>query len=75
MPRNASVHLKVEKIPPWKEVGTTSFIYGGVSKNRGTPKWMVYNGKLENPIETDDLGVPLSRKGSGFSGLLHFLTW
>ena len=28
----------------------------GVSKNSGTPKWMVYNG---NPIEMDDLGVPL----------------
>ena len=29
----------------------------GVSKNnRGTPKWMVYNGK---PIKMDDLGVPL----------------
>jgi len=28
----------------------------GVSKNSGTPKWMVYNG---NPIERDDLGVPL----------------
>ena len=28
----------------------------GVSKNRGTPKWMVYNG---NPIKLDDLGVPL----------------
>ena len=28
----------------------------GVSKNRGTPKWMVYNG---NPIKMDDLGVPL----------------
>ena len=27
-----------------------------VSKNRGTPKWMVYNGKL---IKMDDLGVPL----------------
>ena len=27
----------------------------GVSKNSGTPKWMVYNG---NPI-MDDLGVPL----------------
>ena len=27
-----------------------------VSKNRGTPKWMVYNG---NPIKIDDLGVPL----------------
>ena len=29
----------------------------GVSKNRDTPKWMVYNGK---PYEQmDDLGVPL----------------
>ena len=28
----------------------------GVSKNRGAPKWMVYN---ENPIKMDDLGVPL----------------
>ena len=27
-----------------------------ISKNRGTPKWMVYNG---NPIKIDDLGVPL----------------
>ena len=26
----------------------------GVSKNRGTPKWMVYNGS--NPIKMDDLG-------------------
>ena len=25
-------------------------------QNRGTPKWMVYNG---NPIKMDDLGVPL----------------
>ena len=28
----------------------------GVSENRGTPKWMVYNG---NPIKMDDFGVPL----------------
>ena len=29
----------------------------GLSKNRGTPKWMVYNGK---PYEQmDDLGVPI----------------
>ena len=27
----------------------------GVSKNRGTPKWMVYF--MENPIKMDDLGV------------------
>ena len=31
----------------------------GVSQNRGTPKWMVYDGKLENPIKIHDLGVPL----------------
>ena len=28
----------------------------GVSKNMGTPKWMIYNGKI---IKMDDLGVPL----------------
>ena len=27
----------------------------GVSKNKGTPKWMVYF--MENPIKMDDLGV------------------
>ena len=29
----------------------------GVSKNRGTPKWMVKI--MENPIKMDNLGVPL----------------
>jgi len=29
----------------------------GVSKNRSTPKWMVYDGKLY--FLMDDLGVPL----------------
>ena len=33
----------------------------GVSKNRGTQKWMVYNGS--NPIKMDDLGVPLLTHG------------
>ena len=28
---------------PWDESGI--FTYMGVSENRGTPKWMVYNGK------------------------------
>ena len=28
-----------------------------VSKNRGTPKWMMKI--MENPIKMDDLGVPL----------------
>ena len=31
-------------------------VYMGVSKNRGTLKWMVYNGKF---IKMEDLGVPL----------------
>ena len=31
--------------------------YMGVSKNSGTPKWMVKI--IENPIKMDDLGVPL----------------
>ena len=31
--------------------------YLGVSKNRDTPKWMVYNGKPY--VQMDDLGVPL----------------
>ena len=30
-----------------------SLVYMDVSKNRGTPKWMVYNG---NTIKIDDLG-------------------
>ena len=34
-----------------------TYIYKGVSKNRGTPKWMVKI--LENPIKMDDLGVRL----------------
>ena len=35
--------------------------YGMFPENRGVkpPKWMVYNGKPENPIKMDDLGVPL----------------
>ena len=32
-------------------------IYMGVSKNSGTPKWMVKI--MENPIKMDNLGVPL----------------
>ena len=32
-------------------------VYMGVSKNKGTPKWMVKI--MENPIRMDDLGVPL----------------
>ena len=35
-----------------------------VSKNRGTPKWMVY---MENPIKMDDLGVPPFKDTSIYS--------
>ena len=38
----------------------------GASKNKGTPKWMVYNGKLYY-CNMDDLGVPL------FSETLKYL--
>ena len=50
----------------WQPVWQTKFpmpgrrlyyIYMGVSKNRGTPKWMVYGGKPY--LLMDDLGVPL----------------
>ena len=47
---NGNVWWKIAKqIYPFSQ-------YTGVSKNRGTLKWMVYNG---NPIKMDDLGVPL----------------
>ena len=36
----------------------------GVSKNRGTTKWMVKI--MENPIKMDDLGVPLFSETSIF---------
>ena len=32
-------------------------VHMGVSKNRGTRKWMMKI--MENPIKMDDLGVPL----------------
>ena len=38
--------------------------YMDVSKNRGTPKWMVYNGKL---VKMDDLGIPLFSETSIFA--------
>ena len=37
-----------------KKLGRPLFWYMGVSKNRGTPKWMVKI--MENPIKMDDLG-------------------
>ena len=39
------------------EVEADLYIYMDVSKNRGTPKWMVKI--MEKPIKMDDLGVPL----------------
>ena len=45
-----------------------------VSKNRGTPKWMVYNG---NFIKMDDVEVPLFLETSKCSkfGHFHSQTW
>ena len=40
----------------------------GVSKNRGTPKWMVYNGK---PYKMDDLGLPLFSETSIYLGNIN----
>ena len=40
----------------------------GVSKNRGTPKWII----LENPIKMDDLGVPLFSETSIWRFTKHF---
>ena len=53
-------------------------IYMGVSKNRSTPKWMVYF--MENPIKMDDLGVPPFLETSisfflGVSGWSFLLGW
>ena len=35
----------------------SQMLHVGVSKNRGTPKWMVKT--MENPIKMDDLGVTI----------------
>ena len=54
-----SAHLRAETATPsvlgvgWN----IQWCNMGVSKNRGTPKWMVKI--MENPIKMDDLGVPL----------------
>ena len=42
---------------PKKGILGHTWIHKGVSKNNGTPKWMVKI--MEHPIERDDLGVPL----------------
>jgi len=48
---------------------TSNSLYMGVSKNRDTPKWMVY---MENPIKMDDLGVPLFSETPIYRVLLQF---
>ena len=40
----------------------------GVSKNHGTPKWMVKI--MENPIKMDDLGIPLFLETPTFTDAL-----
>ena len=46
----------------------------GVSKNRGTPKWMISNGNPEIPIKLDDLGgnLPFSETPPGVKKCGHF---
>ena len=44
----------------------------GVSKNSGTPKWMV--DFMENPIKMDDLGVPLFLETPIFWDVPHLST-
>ena len=48
--------VRVSNLDSCRAVGCNIWVFHGVSKNRGTPKWMVYR---ENPIRIDDLGVPL----------------
>ena len=62
-PRSVEGHLKVgagwylaEKVQKWGKCIISKF-HLGVSKNNGTPTWMVKI--MENPIKLDDLGVPL----------------
>ena len=49
-------HGTKENYSPYNQ-STDMSKYMGVSKNRGTPKWMVKI--MENPIKMDDFGVPL----------------
>ena len=49
-----------KKNTPFPRVGRSDL---DVSKNEGTPKWMVY---MKHPIKMDDLGVPLFSETSRF---------
>ena len=54
--------LKLVKLKSWlklMEVIFQTWMFPKIGVPHGTPKWMVYNGKHENPIKMDDLGVPL----------------
>ena len=42
-----------------------------VSKNSGTPKWMVYF--MENPIKMDVLGVPLFLETPIYTYYIHLV--
>ena len=62
LPNRESLHMmKLLGSQPWHSKWQGFYRlkknYMGVSKNRGTPKWMVKI--MENPIKMDDLGVPL----------------
>ena len=47
-----------------------------VSKNNGTPKWIVYNGKLENPMNKwDDLGGVKTTPIFGSTPISLFFWW
>ena len=54
-PKHSGGKWKIFELPA--PVSIISYQDFGVSKNRGTPKWMAKI--MENPIKMDDLGVPL----------------
>ena len=56
--RNLQEDMMVSSRWKWIHI-IKSWPHMGVSKNRGTPEWMVYKFIMENPIKMDDLGVPL----------------
>ena len=59
---------RLDYVTIWKSNLTgacVSSLYMGVSKNSGTPKWMVKI--MENPIKMDDLGVPLFSETSTYA--------
>ena len=56
--RSHEFHLPIRWTPNGLDGGShTKVRHLGVSKNNGTPKWMVKI--MENPIKMEDLGVPL----------------